>query len=199
MAITNGYCTLAELKDRLDITNNDDDAQLDLIVTGVSRFIDEDRGRRFYAATETRYFTAGSPIMCIVDDLLSVTTLKTDEDADGTFEQTWTASDYILAPYNANLDGKAYTYVERAPLGDYSFPTNRYGVEIAGSFGYSSTTPAAIKEACLLVSMRVWARRKNIFGVTGSADLGTVTAVASLYADGEVKALLNSVKRRVVF
>jgi hypothetical protein len=64
MAITNGYVTLPELKARLYSANPNmqqdplDDAGLERVIEAVSRWIDADRGRRFYAATETRYYTA---------------------------------------------------------------------------------------------------------------------------------------------
>lgn len=196
MAITNGYSTLVQLKQRLEIIDTTDDNQLEDVVEAVSRWVDDQTQRRFYAATETRYYTATATDYIIVDDLLSVTTLKTDTDGDSTFEQTWTTSDYRLAPRNAVTDGEPYRMVRRSPQGSYYFPTVDDGIEIAGSFGYSSTTPLAIQEACLLASMRVWERRHLIFGIAGNAELGTLTALAPLVSDGEIKALLGTVSRK---
>lgn len=201
MSITNGYCTLSDLRNELGITDSDDDRKLESVIEAVSRAIDSERGRRFYAATETRYYGATSADYVITDDLLSITTLKTDEDADGTYERTWTTSDYTLLPFNAATDGKPYIKVQRAPLGSYYFPTEyaalEYkGVQITGSFGYSSTAPAAIKRACLLMGMRVFKRKDMIFGTSGNASLGTVEAIIPLFKDGEFQRLLNTVKKR---
>lgn len=200
MAITNGYTDLATFKARLfpdDSADTTDDSQFELVIEAVSRWIDENRGRRFYAVTETRYYTADNGRFCVVDDLLSVTTLKTDEDGDRTYERTWTANtDYELFPRNAGLDGKPYIAIGRSPLSNYTFPTVRNGVEILGSFGFSSTTPKHIQEACLLASMRVWERKDLLFGTAGNAELGNLTAIVPLHKDGELMAPLNTVKKR---
>ncbi|MCC6629956.1 MAG: phage head-tail connector protein, partial [Chloroflexi bacterium] len=148
MAITNGYTTLARLKARLGITDTTEDAALESLVEAVSRAIDDFCGRRFYAATQTRYYTANRSDRLLVDDLLSITTLKTDDDADGTFETTWTASDYLLAPYNAQQESQPQPYwrIESAPSGSYSFPVCvPRGVQIAGSWGFASTTPDVVE------------------------------------------------------
>ena len=57
-----------------------------------------------------------------MDDLLSVTTLKTDEDGDRTYEITWATTDYDLMPYNATLESQAqpYSHLQTTPDGDYT-------------------------------------------------------------------------------
>jgi hypothetical protein len=199
MTITNGYATLAQVKSRLDITDNDNDAELESVITGVSRAIDANRGRRIYAATETRYYTPQFTDWLIVHDLLSLTTLKTDSTGNGTFDVTWTSSDYFLEPINAALDGEPYDQITITTNGDYTFdPVIKRSVEIAGSFGYAATTPPEITEACILVAMRVWKRRDILFGTSGNAELGTVEAIAPLLKDGEFKMLLDSVPMRII-
>lgn len=102
--------------------------------------------------------------------------------------------------------GQPYTHIETTPLGAFRFPvhplttTRRSRIQVTGAFGYSTlaTVPQAIKEACLLVSMRVWGRKDLLYGVSGSADLGTLQAITSLGSDGEAQALLNTVKRRAI-
>lgn len=189
MAPTNGYCTVAELKARLwpaGITDTTDDAVFDQVITAVSRSIDAKCARRFYATTETRYFTPEFADLLYVNDLLSVTTLKTDENGDRAYEYTWAATDYDLEPENAALDGKPYTRIRTAPRGSYTFPVKaRKGVEITGSFGFASTTPAMVKEACLLQSSRIYKRRDAVFGVIGSAELGQLQVIPRLDPDVE--------------
>lgn len=181
MAPTNGYCTVAELKARLwptGITDTNDDAVFDQVITAVSREIDEHCHRRFYAATETRYFTAEWGDLLLVHDLISVTTLETDDDGDRTYEHTWATTDYDLGPDNAALDGKPYTKIYTAPNGNYAFPACiRKGVKIAGLWGYASTAPAAVKEACLLQSARMYKRRDAPFGVIGNAEFGQLQVI----------------------
>jgi len=80
MAPTNGYATTAELKAWLSITNSTDDTLIDNAITAASRQIDGYTHRRYYAATETRHFTPVVGNSLLVDDLISVTTLKQDND-----------------------------------------------------------------------------------------------------------------------
>jgi hypothetical protein len=205
MAITNGYVTLPELKARLYHANPNlqqdplDDAGLERVIEAVSRWIDADRGRRFYAATETRYYTAYQSTHLNVDDLLSVTSIKTDPDGNGTYTYTWATTDYQLAPYNET----PYTSIETSPVGYYRFSVNnefRTRVQVIGSFGYCTLAncPPAIKEACILACLRVWSRKDLIFGMAGSAELGTLQAVTPLTRDGELRALLSTVKKRAI-
>ncbi|MGA1076569.1 MAG: phage head-tail connector protein, partial [Ilumatobacteraceae bacterium] len=51
MSITNGYCTLADLKTILRIADNVDDTMLEARITEASRVIDQHCDRRFYADT----------------------------------------------------------------------------------------------------------------------------------------------------
>lgn len=126
----------------------DDDAQQLQHLEAASRWIDGHTGRRFYAAVETRYFTAEWYDLLLIEDLISVTTLKTDEDEDRTYETTWAATDYDLEPYNAPLGipPGPYVMIRVTPNGDYSFPIRaRRAVEIAGVWGWpqTSTTSSA--------------------------------------------------------
>lgn len=159
----------------VDVTDLDDDAEIEKVVTAISRAIDAVCKRRFYAANETRYFTAQRADLLFVDDLLSVTTLKTDEGGDRIYETTWATTDYDLLPANAALAGEPYLRIAPAPMSSKRFPGHAKGVEIAGSFGYANSTPGRIKEACLLWSMRLWKRREAIFGVIGTSALGQMT------------------------
>ena len=155
MSITNGYATVAELQDHVDSGHVAEFAASDLdnletAIEAASRWIDEITGARFYASSETRYYTPQWSDLLYVDDLLSVTTLKTDDDWDGVYETTWTASDYILEPRNNALRGRPYRQIRVNVNGDTAFPRNVVdGVEIAGSFGYSSgassAAPAPVK------------------------------------------------------
>lgn len=192
MAITNGYATLAELKTRLGITDTDDDSVLEAVIEATSRLIDGYCKRRFYttAADETRYFTATSSGEVFVDDLLSVTSIATDASGDRTYGTTWATTDYDLDPINAALDGRAYTHVRTRYSGANTFPSYAQAVKIVGKFGYSSTTPDVVNEACLIQAARLFKRRDAPFGVAGVGDLGEIRLVSAL--DPDVRLLLGS-------
>ena len=108
MAITNGYCTLAELKPELRIptADTDDDSRLEVAIAAASRQIDAHCGRFFWrdASVHTREFYANDYRRCEVDDISTTTGLivQVDDDDDGVFETTLTLStDFILRPLNA--------------------------------------------------------------------------------------------------
>ena len=166
------YCDRGTLKTRLGITDTDDDVTLTAIIEASSRLLDEITGRRFYASTETRYYQATSVYRVEVDDLLSVTTLKTDYTSSGGWSYTWATDDYELGPVNASADGWPYLYIERAPYGDYYFPITESvpkSIQLVGSFGFCATVPDMIREAALLASEQVYKRKDAPFGVMGPA------------------------------
>jgi len=199
--MTETYGTAAELQSRLwgeDVTPaGADEMALEQILDGASRWIDKFCGRRFYAEDETRYYTPQYSNLLEVDDLLSVTSLQTDEDGDRTYDITWASTDYDLYPYNAILDGQPYTLIRVAPEGDHGFPRVAKGVKIIGSFGYCAITslPADVRDACLLQSERLYKRKDAPFGVAGSGDLGQMRLIAEL--DPDVKQLLSAYVRIV--
>ena len=200
MSITNGYQTLQVVKTALGIPLDDlsEDSFIEATVESVSRMIDNNTGRRFYATTETRYYTPVDSDTLYIDDLLSITTLKTDEDADGVFEITWTTSDYQTLPMNAVLDGRPYTRIETSGYGNYSFPCGvRKAVQIAGSFGYcaAASIPKPVSEACKLQSIRLYKRKDAPFGVIAGGEMQQSMTIPDL--DPDVKMLLSPYVRRV--
>lgn len=192
MALTNCYCTLAELQARLGVGDTVDDVTLEQVITGVSRMIDDYTRRRFYVSTsETRYYTPRYTDVVEIDDVVTVTTVATDEDGDRTYETTWASTDYDLLPVNAAADSQPYTRIETAPSGSHTFPLIKRGLKIVGSFGYSATAPAVVREACLLQAARIFKRKDAPFGIAGVPELGMLR-ISQL--DPDVKMLLNGVR-----
>jgi hypothetical protein len=95
MAITNGYCTLADVKAAARITDSIDDTLLELSIESASREIDSYTERVFYSTGGTpvaRVYIPQDIYLVETDDIISVTTVKSDSAGDGTFDVTWTAS-----------------------------------------------------------------------------------------------------------
>lgn len=186
---TNLYSTVATLKTRLDIADTTDDTMLTAILTGVCRAIDTHCGQWFYkdSADSTRYYTAEWDDCLFVDPLVSVTTLTADDDEDRTYSTTWAATDYDLMPLNAATSNEPYTWIELAPGGDYDFPLVRRGVKIVGIFGWPAV-PAAISEAALLWSERLYKRKDAPFGVLAFPEAGEMRLLEKM--DPDVKTLL---------
>lgn len=197
MAPTNGYCDTATVKTTLNIGDSSHDTRLDQIITAVSRAIDDKCERRFYAASETRYYTAGHWYwLPIADDLLSVSALATDQTGSRAYDTVWAAGDYDLYPYNAALDGYPYGGIMVNRLsGHFAFPQNLpRGVKVTGSFGYAAATPDVVREACILQTVRLYKRVDLPFGVAGSGEFGQAN-IGSIRLDPDVADLLFKIRR----
>lgn len=136
----NCYCSIADLKSALAITSTTDDTVMRKMIDSASRMIDKYCGRSFAVKSETRYFDA-APARLWINDLLSITTLKTDEDGDLDYDNTYATTDYILYPLNTYPK----IYIETSDDSDYSgFGAGKKSVQIVGNWGYGdgiSATP----------------------------------------------------------
>jgi hypothetical protein len=194
MAIANGYCTLAELKAALRITDNTDNTLLENCIEAASRRIDGYCGRYFYTQNATvKMFARDDMTVFLRDDLVSITTLSTDDDGDGTFETVWTANtDYAIEPYDANLLGIPYFRI--TAVGGKTFPMFTVpplpGVQVAGVWGYPAL-PDDVREACVLLSMRGFARYNAALGVVGFGDM----ALQVRAVDPDVRDFLNQYRK----
>lgn len=178
------YVTIEELKQRLSITDTIDDAQAAIAVTGASRAIEGATGRYFWKGADTRTYVPESIYQQTVDDLVSVTTLKTDQDGDGVFETTWTAgTDFELAlgdwSFNVSASGEQRPYTQvKVITGAKLFPftwafTRQDRIQIAGTFGWPAI-PVIIRQACLQLAAELFKMKDAPFGVIGMADIGVI-------------------------
>src|SRR3990172_6110948 len=103
MTITNGYCTLADLKHSNRLTINDSDSvadeMLEAIIEGVSRKIDNECHRFFYlTSSQTRWYTPVTSEYVFVDDIPAdsdISSVATHTNDDGAIDDTFTTADYI--------------------------------------------------------------------------------------------------------
>lgn len=192
MAITNGYCTLAEVKSALRLTDNTDDALIENAIEGASRRIDGYCGRFFYqtASTALTMYPMNSYIQPLPNDISNASvTVKTDDNGDGTFETTWTQGvDYQLEPLNATIQSRPYRRI--VAIAGKTFPLqyvpNRPLVQVTAQWGWASV-PDDVREACILLSMRGFARLNASLGVVGFGDM----AIQVRAVDPDVRDLLN--------
>jgi len=194
MTIANGYATSTECKARLGITDATDDTIIESVIEAVSRWIDHYCRRTFYASasTEARYYTPIDSMSVRTDDIVSITSIATDDTATRAWGTTWATTDYETAPVNYTPITALYV----TPNGRYRFtPTITKSVKIVGTFGYASTAPAPVKEACLIQACRVFKRKDSPFGIAGAGALGQTMMIGDL--DPDVKALLAPPVRRL--
>lgn len=180
MSITNGYCTLAELKAALRISDGVDDSLLERCVEAASRQIDNSCDRRFYAdgSVTARIYEAANSYTVVTDDISTTTGLivKIDTNADGTYNQTLTInSDFRVDPPNGTTTGYPIRMLRAL---DTLFPIDSRGralVEVTANWGWPGTTPHAIREATVILSSRLFKRYDSPLGVAGFGDLGVIT------------------------
>lgn len=191
MAITNGYCTLAEVKAACRIDNATSDTLLENVIEGASRRIDGYCGRFFYQVANTAIkFYPTTEFVCPLPDLASSNvTVRTDDDGTGAYATLWSAGQYRLEPTDTVLQNRPYTRI--ITTGIRTFPLFSYppepALQITGTWGWPSI-PDDIREACVLLSMRMFSRFNAPLGVAGFSDMGAIT-VRSI--DPDVRDLLN--------
>jgi hypothetical protein len=175
MSITHGYATLKQLKSSLRITDAVDDALLELAIETASREIDGATERQFFSTTTSRIYAPQDSLLTLIDDLVSLTSIKTSSAADGNFDVTWSASDYQLEPLNGITGGLAVPYDAIRAVGDYTFPISgqEATVQVTGTFGFAEI-PTAIKQATVLLASRIFKRNDSPLGVAGFGDLGVI-------------------------
>lgn len=198
---TNAYVELEEFKKTAELTGtsfSDNDIQTALIAA--SRGIDEAFGRRFYADTDAnqiRYYSPKSAVWLAIDDLVTLTSLDTDQTGDGTFSNTWTVNtDFMLEPLNAAADSIPYQSIRVNPRSSIYFPTvYPRTVRVTGKFGWASV-PAGIKTATTLVAARLVKRtREAPFGIVSFGLEGAAVRAAAMLRDPEFGFLAQTYSR----
>ena len=139
----NAYADVTTFKspEYADIEANTEQERFRELLEEASRHIDRQTHRRFFCWEGIKYYDGKSGNL-LIDDVLSISLLRLDEDADDTYESTMAASDYFLYPANK----LPYDRLELSNNSDYSGFADGVlrGVEITGVHGYGdgeSTTP----------------------------------------------------------
>lgn len=196
--MSTAYATLSVLKARLDIPTTDtaNDNYLTAIIDAASRAIDDFAGFHIYVdATDTvRYFRARNAFTCYIDNLVSITELATDPTGDRTYSDVWSPTDYDLQPDNPHE--APYQWIIRTPNSAYAFPPWPRSVRITGKFGWSSTIPPQVTEACLLMAAQIWLRKDKPFGVAGGDEVMLSANLQSImFNDLHIIGLLQRYRR----
>lgn len=208
---TSYYCTVEEAKDWIRISDTDDDGTIEALVSSASRWIDnycnrQDHGFWLAPTAIASTYTADNFWIVCVDPIGDTTglTVKTDEDGDGVFETTWSASDYQLWPVNADgMRPEARPWDEIRAVGSRLFPiTYKYyvqhanKVQVTARWGWPQV-PAAVKTATLMQASRWFKRRESPEGIVGNPDFGIVRVGYRL--DPDIQLLLGEYRRTPAF
>ncbi|MFC9088996.1 hypothetical protein [Nocardiopsis dassonvillei] len=180
MAITNGYCTAAQVRTQLgDADSQLVDVDLERAINAASRAVDRHCSRRFWsdATPVERTYTVHDPHAVWVDDISTTTGLiiTTDDTRDGTWGTTWDADDYQLEPLNADADETAHAWWRIKAIGARTFPVtdHRAVLKVTASWGWSAV-PDDVAEATILKAASLFKRREATFGVAGFGEFGAV-------------------------
>ncbi len=128
------------LKDPAGGTGDDD--ELFQLMLAVSHWVDQYCNRHFYPRVDTLVFDGKGGSQLLLPDLISVTSLKEDNNGDLSFNESWASSDYWLQPYNASPTlhwGVPYTAVKARAGGNKAdgFAIGEQNFQITGLWGYS--------------------------------------------------------------
>lgn len=179
MTITNGYITLAELKNYLKIDDSVEDTLLEQIIEAASRSIDKIANRRFYldANTSARTYYVNNPMIAIIDDIGTATGLvvKVDPNDSGIYQSTLTITkDFVLQPTNAFAKGRPVTTIQLTGFSGWGFPLDyRPQLEVTAKWGWPSV-PDDIAQACYILSADYYKRKDSVGGVLGLSEMGAI-------------------------
>lgn len=184
--MANEYVTRAEVYASRSLTGTTfAEADVDRAIASASRAVDELCGRRFWLdadANQVRYYTPATPQLALIDDIVTVTSVKVDRDMDGTFEETWVENtDFFLHPLNGPTEtpAKPRWRLERHPFADQAqLPPWPRCLQVTGKFGWPAV-PDQIKEATGILAGRLLMRaREAPFAVVGLGVDGVAVRIA---------------------
>jgi hypothetical protein len=197
MAIVNGYASLAQVKAALRLTDTVDDTLIENAIESASRRIDGYTSRWFYKTEQTpvQVYPATLYECGTLNDMATTSvTVKIDSVGDGSYATTWTqGQQYQLEPLNAGLSGKPYRRI--VAINGFNFPVavDKPLVQVTAQWGWNAV-PSDVTQACILLSMRQFARLNAALGVVGFADM----AMQVRAVDPDVRDLLNPYVLKVV-
>lgn len=182
----NLYATPQMIKKRVGIPASDttDDFELQGACYAASRQIEQYCGRFFWRtlATEARVFEPCDLFTVELgpfNDLVSVTSITTDNNGDGIFETTWSPTDYELGPVNtaAGPETRPYTCLKGIhrsfPVTYFRFNQRTSRIQVTGVFGWP-TVPAAITQATRVLASELFKAKDAPFGVASFGEYGAI-------------------------
>lgn len=194
------YTSVEQLKSRVGITDTADDFECQLAVQAAASEIQRITGRFFWNETGTRTYRNMSIYDVDIDDLVSITSLATDQDGDGVYETVWTANQYQLEVtqhiYNPAAKGEPWPYTKIQALG---VPGGNYlpyvwawshqdRVQVTGTWGWAAV-PVLVRQASLMLATELFKQKDMPAGMpSGLTEYGPqIAAMLSRYVKPQVK------------
>jgi len=180
------YIGMEEFKDRLGITDDTDDFQIQVAIQAATQALNDYCGRHFYRITETRTFQPHNIWLLEVDDIVpgSPITVNMDYDGDGIFETPMVLNvDYQLRlgdnQYNVNASGIARPYrqlqiIQTGKWFPFTWPyTHLDRLQIITTWGWSSI-PSPVTQASFLLAPMIFKAKDAPFGTAGNSEFGVL-------------------------
>lgn len=197
------YATISQLREELGKTDTGDDGTLVRLLDAATRNIDDACRRPDGFVSDTtasaRLYMGNNEEFLRIDEFTSITQLRVKPAATSDYE-TWTSADYITCAgdrrfpdYNPDAKQRPYTALRTDPNGDYTIfyaDTQYPTVEVTACWGFWTSVPATIRQACIMQAVRWYKRLKSGMSDTlASTDAGTLMYTQSL--DPDIRRLLR--------
>lgn len=180
------------------------DTDITTACSAASRGIDRACNRRFWVdanANQIRYYSPPrSGSVLVIDDLVTLTTLKIDQQGGTTFGTTLTENtDFVLEPLNAAAETPVwpYTMVRLHPGSGYYWPQNPRSVKVTGKFGWPAV-PDEIVRATTILATKLFKRQESPMGIV-TVGVDDVTAMRIATSDPDVRFLIGPYTRMTGF
>lgn len=204
--MANEYTTSTLLKATLGITSSTFDNDIAASLAAASRGIDKACGRRFWAdanSSQVRTYTPDSYRRLMIDDLITLTTLKVDQNGDGTFEETWTSgTDFVLEPLNAAVETpvQPYTSVLVRKSSRRYFPCDiEQSAQVTGKFGWTAIPDEIVLATSILAGKLFKRAREAPFGIVSFGGADSSAAMRLARTDPDVANLIGPFTRQTPF
>lgn len=181
------YITLVNVKSRIEKAGVEDDAVISAIITSASLAIDRycNRPDGFVALTNAtaRIYPGSGKDVQRIDECTAITLVEVKDSVTDDTYVSWAATDWI--PFRGDVEKPdfnrtPYTHLMTDLNGGYSdFTCGNYSrravptVRVTAKWGYATTVPGPIQEACAALTARWYKRYQSAWADTqGNADLG---------------------------
>lgn len=189
MAWAPDYCSLAELKSFVKITDTEDDDELGFAAAAASRAVDQHTGRQFgqVATAEERDYPARwdrrrERWIVQIDDVEDITAMTVIVEAGA-------VDVFQLEPVNAVKKKRVFTAIVVDPDAAFKPTGGEALVTVDALWGWTAF-PAAVKQATLLQASRLFSRRTSPYGIAGSPEQGSELRLLAVL-DPDVKVSLR--------
>lgn len=192
------YCTISELKAAINKTTNTEDAVLTALVSAAENTINDfcNRPDGFVADTvaSARIYAGTGDAYLFIDECTEITAVAVKDSPSDSSYTAWAATDWIAFsgdPHRPNFNTVPYHGLMVSGNGDYShFTDGRFigkvgfpplesytrnvpTVQVTAKWGYATTVPPEIKQACIMQAAHWYkAEQSAMTDTLANPDLG---------------------------